>query len=57
MTNGNRESNIRPSMCTAENYLQNHIHQQLKVPGNHSYSKATRHQRIKTLVTGESHLR
>ena len=35
MTNGNRKSNIRPLLCTTENYLQNHIHQQCIVPGNH----------------------
>ena len=28
MTNGNRKCNIRPSICTTEKYLQNHIHQQ-----------------------------
>ena len=26
MTNRNRKSNIRPSICTTENYLQNHMH-------------------------------
>ena len=25
MTNGNRKSNIIPSICTTEKYLQNHI--------------------------------
>ena len=38
MTNGNRKRNIRPSICTTEKYLQNHINQQRIVPGNYSYS-------------------
>ena len=32
MTNGNSKSNIRPSICTTEKYLQNHIHQQRITP-------------------------
>ena len=56
MTNGNRKSNIRPSICTTEKYLQNHIHQQRIVPGNYSYSNATRHQKRKAVVIGDSHL-
>ena len=32
MTNGNRKRDIRPSICTTEKYLQNHIHQQRVVP-------------------------
>ena len=43
MTNGNRKSNIRPSIYTIENYLQNHIHQQRIVPG-------------KAVVIGDSHV-
>ena len=43
MINGNKKSKIRPSICTTEKYLQNHIHQQRIVPENHSYSYATRH--------------
>ena len=46
--------NIRPSICTTENYLQNHIHQQRIVPANHSYSNTTRHQRRKAVVNGDS---
>ena len=56
MTNGNRKSNIRPSICATEKYLQNHIHQQSIVPGNHSYSNAIRHQRRRAVVIGDSHL-
>ena len=56
MTNGNRKSNIRPSICATEKYLQNHIHQQSIVPGNQSYSNAIRHQRRRTVVIGDSHL-
>ena len=56
ITNRNRKSNIRPSIYTTEKYLQNHIHQQRIAPGNHSYSNATRHQRRKAVVTGDSHL-
>ena len=56
MTNGNRKSNIRPSICTTEKYLQNHIHHQRIVPGNYSYSNATRHQKGKAVVIGDSHL-
>ena len=56
MTNGNRKSNIRPSICTTEKYLKNHIHQQRIVPGNYSYSNATRHQKRKAIVIGDSHL-
>ena len=56
MTNGNRKSNIRPSICITQNYLQNHIHQKCIVPRNHSYSNVTRHQRRKAVVTGDSHL-
>ena len=37
ITNGNRKSNIRLLMCTTGNYLQNHIHQKLILPGKHSY--------------------
>ena len=55
MTNGNRKSNIRPSICATEKYLQN-IHQQSIVPGNQSYSNAIRHQRRRTVVIGDSHL-
>ena len=46
-TKENRKSNIRPSICTTENNLQNHIYQQRIVPGNHSYSNTTRHQKKK----------
>ena len=53
-TNRNRKSNIRLSICTSENYLQNHIHQQRIVPGNHSYSNATQHQRRKAVEIGDS---
>ena len=56
MTNGNRKSNIRPSICTTEKYLQYHIHQQHIVPGNYSYSNPTRHQKRKAVVIGDSHL-
>ena len=56
MTNGNRKSNIRPSICATEKYLQNHIYQQSIVPGNHSYSNAIRHQRRRAVVIGDSHL-
>ena len=56
MTNGNRKSNIRPSICTTEKYLQHHIHQRRIVPGNYSYSNATPHQKRKALVIGDSHL-
>ena len=56
MTNGNRKSNITPSICATEKYLQNHIHQQRIAPGNYSYSNATRHQKRKTVVIGDSHL-
>ena len=42
MTNGIRKSNIRPSICTTEKYLQNHIHQQRIAPRNYFYSNATR---------------
>ena len=56
MTNGNRKSNIRPSICTTEKYLRNHIRQQRIVPGNYSYSNATRHQKRKAVVIGDSHL-
>ena len=56
MTNGNRKSNIRPSISTTEEYLQNHIHQQRIVPVNYSYSNATRHQKRKAVVIGDSHL-
>ena len=45
MTNGNRKSNIRPSISTTEKYLRNHIHQQRIVSGNYSYSNANRHQK------------
>ena len=41
---------------TTENYLQNHIHNQLLVPGNLSHSNATRHQKRKAVVIGDSHL-
>ena len=47
MKNGNRKSNIRPSICKTEKYLQNYIHQQHIVPGNYSYSNATRHRKKK----------
>ena len=50
MTNGNRKSNIRPSICRTEKYLQNHIHQQRIVPGNYSYSDATRHKKRRALM-------
>lgn len=30
MKNGNRESNIKISICITENYLQNHIDQQIE---------------------------
>ena len=30
MNNGNRESNIKISICVTENYLQNHIDQQIE---------------------------
>ena len=40
MTNGNRKSNIRPSICRTEKY----------------YSNATRHQKRKAVVIGDSHL-
>ena len=53
MTNGNRKSNIRPSICTTEKYLQNHIHQQRIVPGNYSYSNATQHQKRKAVVISD----
>ena len=43
MTNGNRKSNVRLSICATEKYLQNHIHQQCIVPGSYSYSNTTRH--------------
>ena len=56
LTNGNRKSNIRPSICTTEKYLQNHIHQQRIVPRNYSYSNATQHQKRKAVVIGDSHL-
>ena len=56
MTNGNRKSNIRPSKCTTEKYLQNHIHQQRIVPGNYSYSNATRHQKRKAVLISDNHL-
>ena len=56
MINLNRKSNIRPSIYTTEIYLQNHIQQKRIVPENHSYSNATRHQRRKTVVIGNSHL-
>ena len=56
MTNGNRKSNIRPSICTTEKYLQNQIHQQRIVPGNYSHSNATQHQKTKAVVIGDSHL-
>ena len=56
VTNGNRKSNIGPSTCTTEKYLQNHIHQQHIFPGNYSYSTATRHQERKAVVIGDSHL-
>ena len=36
--------------------IQNHIHQQCIVPGNYSYSNATRHKRRKSVVTGDSNL-
>ena len=55
-TNGNRKSNIRPSICTTENFLQNLIHQQRIVPGNHSYSNETQHQKRKAVKIGDSHL-
>ena len=45
MTNVNRKSNFRPSICTTGKYLQ-----------NHSYSNTTRHQRRKAVVIGDSHL-
>ena len=32
------------------------FHQQRIVPGNHSYSKTTQHQRRKAVVIGDSHL-
>ena len=53
MTNGNRKSNIRPSICTTEKYLQNHIHQQRIVPGNYSYSNATQHQKRKAVMISD----
>ena len=53
MTNGNWKSNIRPSICTTEKYLENHIHQQRIVP---DYSYATQHQKRKGVVIGDSHL-
>ena len=56
MANRNRKSNIRPSICTTEKYLQNHIHHQRIVPGNYSYLNATRHQKRKAVVIGNSHL-
>ena len=56
MTNGNRKSSIRPSICTTEKYLQNQIDQQRIAPGNNSYWNATRHQKRKALVIGDSHL-
>ena len=59
MTNGNRKSNIRPSICTTGNYLQNHIHQQRIVPGNHFYSNLysnKNQEEKKILVIGDSHL-
>ena len=56
MTNGNRKKIIRPSICTTEKYLQNHIHQQRIVLGNYSYSNATQHQKRKAVVIGDSHL-
>ena len=37
ITNGNIKSNIRLLMCTTGNYLQNHVHQKLILPGKHSY--------------------
>ena len=52
MTNGNRKTNIKPSICTTKNYLQNHIHQQRIVPGNHSYSNAIQHHNRKAVVIG-----
>ena len=36
--------------------IQNHIHQQCIVPGNYSYSNATRHKRRKSVVTDDSNL-
>ena len=56
MTNGNRKSNITPSICATEKYLQNRIHQQRIAPENYSNSNATRHQKRKTVVIGDSHL-
>ena len=55
MTYGNRKSN-RPSICATEKYLQNRIHQERIVPGNYSYSNATRHHKRKAVVIGDSHL-
>ena len=56
MTNGNRKKIIRPSICTTEKYLQNHIHQQRIVLGNYPYSNATQHQKRKAVVIGDSNL-
>ena len=46
ITKENRKNNIRSSIYTTENYLQNHIHQQRIVPENHSYSNPTRQRRL-----------
>ena len=47
MTNGNKKSNIRPLIYTIENYLQNHVHEQHIVRGNHSNTNAFRSQKEK----------